>query len=100
VLKCLVTREICRFGIGVVPFLRLRRPALYHYIKKSRISDKIFAAKERKEHRDNDLCSLFFVIFVFFCGNSLFGCGGPRWGNIRFLLQAGAESCCMGAEKH
>jgi len=53
-------------------------PYPYHYLKKSRISDKIFAAKERKEPRDNDLCSSFFVIFVFFCGNSLFGCGLPR----------------------
>jgi len=53
-------------------------------LKKSRISDKIFAAKERKEHRDNDLCSFFFVIFVFFCGNSIFGCGFAALGNPRF----------------
>jgi hypothetical protein len=50
-------------------------------MKKSRISDKIFAAKERKEHRDKDLCSFFFVSFVFFCGKSLFGCGFAALGN-------------------
>ena len=67
------------------PYLRLLYPCNpYHYIKKSRISDKIFAAKERKEHRDNDLCSFFFVIFVFFCGNSLFGCGFAALGNPWF----------------
>jgi hypothetical protein len=40
---------------------------------------QVFAAKERKEPRDKDLCSIFFVTFVIFCGKSLFGCGGPLW---------------------
>jgi hypothetical protein len=31
-----------------------------------------------KERGDTDLCSSFFVIFVFFCGKSPFGCGLPR----------------------
>jgi hypothetical protein len=32
-----------------------------------------------------DLCSLFFEIFAFFCGKSLFGCGWPRWAFCAFL---------------
>jgi hypothetical protein len=34
----------------------------------SRNSNKIFAAKERKEHRDRNLWSFFFAIFEFSCG--------------------------------
>jgi hypothetical protein len=32
------------------------------------------AAKERKEHIDKTLCDFFFVIFVLFCGQFVFGC--------------------------
>jgi len=40
---------------------------LYYNSAKSCFVNKIFAAKERKEHIDKNLCCLFFAIF---CGNS------------------------------
>jgi hypothetical protein len=42
------------------------------------VSTKSFAAKERKEHREKNLCCFFFAIFVFFCGQFSFGCGWPH----------------------
>ena len=56
-------------------------------MKKPRISGKIFAAKGRKERGDKDLCSIFFVILVFFCGKSLFRCGFAALGNPWFFPQ-------------
>ena len=46
-----------------------RSPLLQCNSSKSCFFNKIFAAKERKEHIDKSLCSLFFAIFAFFCGN-------------------------------
>jgi hypothetical protein len=38
--------------------------------ERSRNSKKIFAAKERKERIDKDLCCFLSAIFAIFCGNS------------------------------
>jgi len=48
----------------------LSGPFLYYNSAKSCFFNKLFAAKERKEHIDRNLCSSFFVIFVIFRGNS------------------------------
>ena len=56
------------------------------------IRGKIFAKMsdsdglQCKERKDKSLCRFFFAIFVLFCGQSIFDCGGPRW-EIRSELQ-------------
>jgi hypothetical protein len=45
------------------------------YSQESCNSNKIFAAKERKDRKDKDLCRFFFAIYAFFCGQFVFGCG-------------------------
>ena len=36
---------------------------------------QVFAAKERKDRRDEDLCRFFFAIYAFSCGQFVFSCG-------------------------
>jgi len=45
------------------------------YSQESCNSNNIFAAKERKDRKDKDLCRFFFAIYAFFCGQFVFGCG-------------------------
>jgi hypothetical protein len=44
---------------------------------KGKYMPKILATKEHKERMDKSLCC-FFVIFVIFCGQIVYGCGLPR----------------------
>jgi len=53
----------------------LRLASLQCYSQESCNSNKIFAAKERKDRKDKDLCPFFFAIYAFFCGQFVFGCG-------------------------
>jgi uncharacterized BrkB/YihY/UPF0761 family membrane protein len=46
---------------------------------KSGFLNKIFAAKERKEHMDKNLCCLFFAIFAIFCGQFILVATLPLW---------------------
>jgi hypothetical protein len=55
---------------------------LYCNSVKSCNSNKILAAKERKEHKEKNLCCFFFAIFVFFCGQFFFGCGSVALGSF------------------
>ena len=76
-------REMARMSVGAArglpsPAANALSVKSVRRMKKSRVSDKIFAAMERKEHKDKDLCS---ISFVFFCGKSLFGCGFAALGN-------------------
>ena len=50
-------------------WIRLRLAALRLCVKNRRVL-RAFAAKERKEHRDKNLCCFFFAIFAVSCGNS------------------------------
>jgi len=52
-----------------------RLASLQCYSQESCNSNKIFAAKERKDRKDKDLCPFFFAIYAFFCGQFVFGCG-------------------------
>jgi hypothetical protein len=65
---------------------------------KSCNSNKILAVKERKEHKEKNLCCFFFAIFVFFCGQFFFGCGSVALGLLRLFAANprspnGVESC-------
>jgi len=46
----------------------LRPAALHRNSEESCNSKQIFAAKERKEDKEKNLCCFLFAIFVFFCG--------------------------------
>jgi hypothetical protein len=58
---------------------------LYYNSAKSCFFNKIFAAKERKEHIDKNLCCLFFAIFAIFCGNSSLVAASAALGFLRFF---------------
>ena len=58
---------------------------LYYNSAKSCFVNKIFAAKERKEHIDKNLCCLFFAIFAIFCGKSSLVAASAALGLWRFL---------------
>jgi len=49
---------------------------------KSCFLNKIFAAKERKEPIDKNLCCFFFALFALFCGQFIFGCGCSALGSL------------------